>query len=69
MSKELGDKHAELEQQMYKLAGKSLILVARHSYLKYYCKLQLPTAGIKKGKTGYSTGQKNLINSAAKPDY
>jgi DNA polymerase-1 len=61
MSKELGDKHAELEQQMYKIAGIEFNIgsPAQLSDVLFE-KLQLPTTGIKKGKTGYSTGQKEL---------
>ncbi len=61
MSKELGDKHAELEQQMYKLAGEEFNIGSPAQLSEIlFTKLQLPTAGIKKGKTGYSTGQKEL---------
>lgn len=61
MSKELGDEHAKLEQEMYKLAGFEFN-IGSPSQLSdvLFTKLQLPTAGIKKGKTGYSTGQKEL---------
>ena len=61
MSKELGDKHAELEQQMYKLAGEEFNIGSPAQLSEIlFTKLQLPTTGIKKGKTGYSTGQKEL---------
>ncbi len=61
MSKELGDEHDALEQQMYTLVG-SEFNIASPSQLSevLFTKLELPTAGIKKGKTGYSTGQKEL---------
>lgn len=61
MSKELGDEHAKLEQEMHKLAGFEFN-IGSPSQLSdvLFTKLQLPTAGIKKGKTGYSTGQKEL---------
>lgn len=61
MSKELGDKHAELEQEMYKLAGYEFNIGSPTQLSEVlFTKLQLPTTGIKKGKTGYSTGQKEL---------
>jgi len=61
MSKELGDKHAELEQQMYKVAGYEFNIGSPSQLSEVlFTKLQLPTTGIKKGKTGYSTGQKEL---------
>ena len=61
MSKELGDKHAALEQQMYELAGYEFNIGSPAQLSEVlFGKLQLPTAGIKKGKTGYSTGQKEL---------
>ena len=61
MSKELGDKHAELEQEMYKLAGVEFNIGSPAQLSEIlFTKLQLPTTGIKKGKTGYSTGQKEL---------
>lgn len=61
MSKELGVEHAELEQQMYTLAGYEFNIASPAQLSEVlFTKLQLPTAGIKKGKTGYSTGQKEL---------
>jgi len=61
MSKELGDKHAELEQEMYKIAGYEFNIGSPAQLSEVlFTKLQLPTTGIKKGKTGYSTGQKEL---------
>lgn len=61
MSKELGDKHDALEQEMYKLAGVEFNIGSPAQLSEIlFTKLQLPTAGIKKGKTGYSTGQKEL---------
>jgi DNA polymerase-1 len=61
MSEELGAEHAQLEQEMYTLAGYEFN-IASPSQLSdvLFTKLQLPTTGIKKGKTGYSTGQKEL---------
>lgn len=61
MSEELGKEHARLEQEMYTLAGYEFN-IGSPSQLSdvLFTKLQLPTTGIKKGKTGYSTGQKEL---------
>lgn len=61
MSKELGEKHAKLEQEMYALAGYEFNIGSPAQLSEVlFTKLQLPTTGIKKGKTGYSTGQKEL---------
>lgn len=61
MSKELGDEHKKLEQEMYDLVGYEFNIGSPAQLSEVlFNKLQLPTAGIKKGKTGYSTGQKEL---------
>lgn len=61
MAKELGDEHARLEQEMYTMAGYEFNIGSPSQLSEVlFTKLQLPTAGIKKGKTGYSTGQKEL---------
>lgn len=61
MSDELGKKHAELEQEMYTMAGYEFNIGSPSQLSEVlFTKLQLPTTGIKKGKTGYSTGQKEL---------
>lgn len=61
MSAELGILHAKLEQEMYRLAGYEFNIASPAQLSEVlFTKLQLPTAGIKKGKTGYSTGQKEL---------
>ena len=61
MSKELGDEHAKLEQEMYTMAGREFNIGSPAQLSEVlFTKLQLPTAGIKKGKTGYSTDQKTL---------
>jgi len=61
MSKQLGDEHAELEQEMYTLVGYEFNIASPAQLSEVlFTKLQLPTIGIKKGKTGYSTGQKEL---------
>jgi DNA polymerase-1 len=61
MSVELGDEHKKLEQQMYAMVGYEFNIGSPAQLSEVlFTKLQLPTAGIKKGKTGYSTGQKEL---------
>jgi len=61
MSERLGDEHAELEQQMYSMVGYEFNIASPLQLSEVlFTKLQLPTAGIKKGKTGFSTGQKEL---------
>jgi DNA polymerase-1 len=61
MSGELGEEHARLEKEMYELAGYDFNIASPAQLSEVlFTKLQLPTAGIKKGKTGYSTGQKEL---------
>ncbi len=61
MSKELGDKFDALEQEMYKLVGEEFNIGSPAQLSEVlFIKLELPTTGIKKGKTGYSTGQKEL---------
>ena len=63
--KQMGDELAaevdEIEQQMYSMAGYEFNASSPAQLSEVlFTKLQLPTAGIKKGKTGYSTGQKEL---------
>jgi DNA polymerase-1 len=61
MSKELGDEHKKLEQEMYTMVGYEFNIASPTQLSEVlFTKLQLPTAGIKKGKTAYSTGQKEL---------
>ncbi len=61
MSKELDDEHKTLEQQMFAMVGYEFNIGSPAQLSEVlFTKLQLPTAGIKKGKTGYSTGQKEL---------
>ncbi len=61
MSKELGDKFDALEQEMYDLVGEEFNIGSPAQLSEVlFTTLELPTAGIKKGKTGYSTGQKEL---------
>ncbi len=61
MSDELGREHAELEKQMYDMVGYEFNIGSPAQLSEVlFTKLQLPTAGIKRGKTGYSTGQAEL---------
>lgn len=61
MSEQLGDEHKKLEQEMYKLADMEFNIASPSQLSEVlFVKLQLPTATIKKGKTGYSTDQKTL---------
>lgn len=61
MSVKLGEEHARLEQEMYSIVGYDFNIGSPAQLSEVlFTKLQLPTAGIKKGKTGYSTGQKEL---------
>lgn len=61
MSQQLGDEYAKLEQRMHEMAGYDFNIGSPTQLSEVlFTKLQLPTAGIKKGKTGYSTGQKEL---------
>lgn len=61
LSEELGAEHAKLEQEMYTMAGYEFNIGSPAQLSEVlFTKLQLPTQGIKKGKTGYSTGQAEL---------
>ncbi len=61
LSEKLGEEHAKLEQEMYTMAGSEFNIGSPAQLSEVlFTKLQLPTQGIKKGKTGYSTGQKEL---------
>lgn len=61
MSKELGAQYDQLEQQMYEYAGTEFNIGSPSQLSEVlFTTLGLSTAGIKKGKTGYSTGQKEL---------
>jgi len=61
MSKQLGSEYKKLEQEMYTLTGHEFNIGSPAQLSEVlFTKLQLPTTGIKKGKTGYSTGQKEL---------
>lgn len=61
MNKELTREIAELKQQMYDLVGSEFNISSPNQLSKVlYEDLGLPTDGVKKGKTGFSTGQKEL---------
>lgn len=61
MSKELGAEYQTLQQQMYEMVGYEFNIGSPAQLGEVlFTKLQLPTTGIKRGKTGYSTDQKTL---------
>lgn len=61
MSKELGDELKTLEQEMYAMVGYEFNIGSPSQLSEVlFTKLQLPTTGVKKGKTGHSTDQKTL---------
>jgi DNA polymerase-1 len=61
MSVELGEQLALLEQSAHDMVGRAFNLASPAQLaIVLFDDLQLPTAGIKKGKTGYSTGIKEL---------
>lgn len=61
MSMELGAELASIESEMYAATGHEFNAASSTQLSELlFVKLELPTAGIKKGKTRYSTGQKEL---------
>jgi len=61
MSAKFGNDYHKLEQEMYKMVGYEFNIGSPAQLSNVlFTKLQLPTDGIKKGKTGYSTGQREL---------
>lgn len=61
MSKELGDELQTLEQKMHAMVGREFNIASPTQLSEVlFTDLGLPAQGIKKGKTGYSTGQKEL---------
>ncbi len=61
MAAELGDELGRIEHKMHTMVGYEFNPASPTQLSEVlFTKLQLPTAGIKKGKTGYSTGQKEL---------
>ena len=61
MSEKLGSTYKKLEQEMYSIVGYEFNIGSPAQLSEVlFTKLQLPTTGIKKGKTGYSTGKAEL---------
>ena len=61
MAAELKDELGRIEHKMHGMAGYEFNVASPTQLAEVlFTKLQLPTTGIKKGKTGYSTGQKEL---------
>ncbi len=61
MNKDLAEEIRQTEQAMYSLVGNEFNIASPLQLSEIlFTKLQLPTLGIKKGKTGFSTGQKEL---------
>ncbi len=61
MSRELDAEYKSGEQEMYAMVGYEFNIGSPTQLSEVlFTKLQLPTAGIKKGKTGFSTDQKTL---------
>jgi DNA polymerase-1 len=61
MSVELNNEYKKLEQEIYSAVGFEFNIASPIQLSDVlFDKLKLPTAGIKKGKTGFSTGQKEL---------
>lgn len=61
MTDELTTRFQTLEQEMYTMVGYEFNIGSPAQLSEVlFTKLQLPTAGIKKGKTGFSTGQAEL---------
>lgn len=61
MSDELEAQHKKLEQEMYTMVGHEFNIGSPAQLSEVlFTTLGLPTTGVKKGKTGYSTGQAEL---------
>lgn len=61
MNLELQAEIDNLQKHMYEMAGSEFNISSPNQLAEVlYTKLELPTTGIKKGKTGFSTGQKEL---------
>lgn len=61
MQRELEAQIHQVQAEMYRLAGYEFNINSPAQLAEVlFTKLQLPTTGIKRGKTGYSTGQKEL---------
>jgi DNA polymerase I len=61
MSKKLAGRYSKLEQEIYSMVGYEFNIASPAQLSEVlYTKLQLPTVSIKKGKSVYGTGQKEL---------
>lgn len=61
MSKELTEEYARLEQEMYDMVGHEFNIASPAQLSEVlFVELGLPTTGVKKGKTAFSTDQKTL---------
>lgn len=61
LSRELAEERNRLERQMYDMVGYEFNIASPSQLADVlFGKLQLPTAGIKRGKNGLSTGQREL---------
>lgn len=61
MGRDMEEQYQEVEKQIYEIAGRPFNIGSPKQLSEIlYEEMKLPTAGIKKGKTGYSTGQKEL---------
>ena len=61
MGEHLGHEYQQFEREIFDMVGYEFNIASPAQLSEVlFIKLQLPTAGIKKGKTNYSTGQKEL---------
>lgn len=61
MSQKLTEQVAEIQRQMFELVGYEFNIASPSQLAEVlFTKLQLSTTGIKRGKTGFSTGQREL---------
>jgi len=61
LSQKLGEEYKDLEQKMYSMVGHEFNIASPAQLSDVlFNTLSLPTTGVKKGKTGYSTGQAEL---------
>ena len=61
MDQELSEQIATIQQKIFEMVGHEFNIASPSQLAEVlFTKLQLPTAGIKRGKTGYSTGQSEL---------
>lgn len=61
MSRQLSDNVVDIQTQMYEMVGYEFNISSPAQLADVlFVKLQSPTEGVKRGKTGYSTGQREL---------